>query len=75
MTYTQEEKPSMETSPKMTQMLKLLIADKDFKAAYFCAQGQGGKYASNEWKDKMSQQRSRNYTQNILELKKTVSKL
>lgn len=29
----------METNPKMIQMLKL--ADKDFKAAYFCAQGRG----------------------------------
>lgn len=39
MTYIQEEKQSMETNSKMTQMLKL--ADKDFKAAYFYAQGRG----------------------------------
>lgn len=45
-TYTQEEKQSMKTNPKMTQMLKL--ADKDFKAAYFYAQGHRGKYTCNE---------------------------
>lgn len=45
-TYAQEEKQSVETNPKMILMSK--SADKDFKAAYFYAQGHRGKYAYNE---------------------------
>lgn len=75
MTYTQERKQSMETNAKMTQMLT--SADRDFKAANWCAQGQKGKYACSKWKDKTFQQRSRNYTsyRKILELKTTTAEV
>lgn len=72
MTYAQEEKQSVETNPKMILMSK--SADKDFKAAYFYAQGYRRKYAYNEWKGNKSQ-RSRNYTQKIPELKNIISEI
>ena len=71
-TCAQEEKQSVETNPKMILMSK--SADKDFKAAYFYAQGHRGKYAYNEWKGNKSQ-RSRNYTQKIPELKNIISEI